>query len=57
MAEQARNPMDVEEFLEWQARQTQLCELVDGYPAARWEMMSGASNIHDAIVVDIIVSL
>jgi len=57
MAESARKSMSVEEFFDWQMRQEELYELVDGFPVPRWHTMTGASRYHDAIVVNILTSL
>jgi len=46
--------MDVDEFLHWCQRQEGKFELIDGIPT---EMMTGASRMHDLIVVNIIASL
>jgi Uma2 family endonuclease len=46
--------MTIDEFFAWQLQPEDRYELVDGYPV---EMMSGASGRHDAVVVNIIVSL
>src|SRR5580692_2022766 len=44
----------VEQFFEWQARQTERYELVDGFPV---RMMAGARNVHDDIVVNLLAEL
>ena len=54
MANVAYQPMSVEEFLVWQLDQEDRYELVDGLPV---KMMSGASNYHDVIAVNVILSL
>lgn len=46
--------MTVEEFLSWQQRQDKLYELVDGLPLLPLKMMTGASQAHDRVVVNII---
>lgn len=46
--------MTVEEFFDWQQRQEDRYELVEGVPV---KMMTGASNYHDVIVVNIIALL
>ena len=51
MGEQTIVAMTADEFFAWQERQSDLYELVDGYPL---RMMSGASNRHDQITVNII---
>jgi Uma2 family endonuclease len=56
MAEPQRRLMTVEEFFAWQERQEERYELVDGVPVPL-RGMTGASNAHDAIVVNIILSL
>ena len=53
MGEQAIVAMTAGEFFAWQERQSELYELVDGYPL---KMMSGAANRHDQITVNIIVA-
>ena len=50
----AEKLMEIEEFFVWQQRQEKRYELVDGIPA---EMMSGASDLHDLIVTNIIALL
>ena len=50
----ARRQMTVEEFFQWQEGQEDRYELVDGWPL---KMMSGASNFHDVIVVNLIIAL
>lgn len=61
MAEPARTLMSVEEFFEWCRFQEDRYELVDGFPvplrAPTLEESSGASMSHDAIAVNLIVSL
>lgn len=54
MAEHAIKPMTPEEFLAWQKGRDERYELVEGIPV---KMMSGASNFHDVIVVNIVASL
>jgi len=44
----------VEEFFAWQERQPERYELVDGFPA---RMMTGAKNVHDDIVVNVLAEL
>jgi Uma2 family endonuclease len=56
MAEPQRQLMSVEEFFAWQEQQEDRYELVDGVPVPLRGMI-GASNAHDAIVVNIIISL
>ena len=52
MAEPQRRMMSVEEFFAWQLDQEERYELVDGIPVPL-RGMTGASNSHDAIVVNI----
>jgi Uma2 family endonuclease len=54
MAETAFKPMTPEEFFGWQLDQEERYELVDGFPV---RMQTGASERHDRIVVNIIISL
>ena len=54
MSELAIRPWTVAEFFTWQERQDKRYELVGGFPL---EMMTGASNRHDDIVVNILVNL
>jgi Uma2 family endonuclease len=54
MPETALKPMTPEEFYQWQLDQEDRYELVEGFPA---KMMTGASERHDIIVVNIIASL
>lgn len=56
MAEPQRRLMTVEEFFAWQLDQEERYELVDGVPVPL-RGMTGASNAHDAIAVNIIISL
>jgi Uma2 family endonuclease len=53
MVETALRPMKPEEFFHWQLGQEDRYELVDGFPV---KMMTGASERHDRIVVNIIAS-
>jgi len=57
MAEPQLRRMSQEEFFAWQARQDKLYELVDGVPVLPLKMMTGASQAHDAVVVNIIATL
>lgn len=50
----AIRPMSVDEFFRWQEHQPERYELVDGQPL---RMMAGATNAHDDVVVNLIVSL
>ena len=54
MANVAYQPMSVEDFLVWQLDQEDRYELVEGIPV---KMMAGASNYHDVIAVNVILSL
>ncbi|MDR4307829.1 Uma2 family endonuclease [Chelatococcus sambhunathii] len=66
MAEAAQKLMTIEEFFAWEETQEERHELVDGVPVLRgewirygdqWTMMSGASQRHDQIVVNLITAL
>ncbi len=59
MAVAKHKPMTVDGFLEWQLRQDELFELVDGYPQRliKHSMMAGATRVHDGIVTRTIASL
>lgn len=54
MAETATRPWTMDEFFAWQERQAERYELVGGFPL---KMMVGGRNVHDDIVVNIIVAL
>lgn len=54
MSERAVITMSVDEFFGWQQGQQERYELVDGVPL---KLISGASNFHDSIVVNIIARL
>jgi Uma2 family endonuclease len=54
MSDPALQRWTVEQFFEWQARQTERYELVDGFPV---RMMPGARNVHDDIVVNLLAEL
>jgi Uma2 family endonuclease len=56
MAEPQRRLMTPEEFFAWQLDQEDRYELVDGIPVPL-RGMTGASNAHDAVAVNIIISL
>lgn len=56
MAEPQRRLMSVDEFFAWQLDQDERYELVDGVPVPL-RGMTGASKVHDAIVVNVIISL
>src|SRR5271170_7310313 len=47
-------PWTLDEFFAWQERQPERYELVNGRPL---KVMAGASNVHDDIVVNILVEL
>jgi Uma2 family endonuclease len=49
--------MTQDEFFEWQEHQDHLYELVDGVPVLPLKMMTGASQAHDRVVVNIIAAL
>jgi Uma2 family endonuclease len=49
--------MSQDEFLAWQEQQDRLYELVDGVPLLPLKMMTGASQAHDRVVVNIIAAL
>ena len=51
-----RADMTVEEFLQWSLSQEERYELVDGVPVPL-RAMAGAKDEHDAIVVNLIISL
>ncbi|GEP01532.1 Uma2 family endonuclease [Methylobacterium haplocladii] len=53
MAEPAHRHLTIEEFFDWQETQPHLYELVCGRP----QMMAGARNVHDDIVVNIVSEL
>ena len=54
MAEPAAGRMTIDEFFAWQEHQPERYELVNGQPL---EMMAGAKNVHDDIVVNLIAEL
>lgn len=54
MAQSAAKPWTVEEFFAWQERQADRYELVGGFPL---RMMAGTKNVHDDIVVNLLVML
>jgi Uma2 family endonuclease len=56
MPEPQRRLLTPEEFFAWQEDQEERYELVDGVPVPL-RGMTGASNAHDAVVVNTIVSL
>ncbi len=49
--------MSEDQFFAWQDKQERLYELVDGLPVLPLKMMTGASQGHDRVVVNIIRSL
>lgn len=57
MAEPQLRRMTPEEFFAWQERQDKLYELVEGLPVLPLKMMTGASQAHDRVVVNIIAAL
>ncbi|WP_460450678.1 Uma2 family endonuclease [Alsobacter sp. SYSU BS001988] len=57
MVEPARKLMSVDEFLDWQTRQSENWELDDGVPVLPLKSMTGATQRHDRVTVNIIVSL
>src|SRR5579885_3014743 len=57
MGELRLERMSQEEFLAWQERQERLYELVDGVPVLPLKMMTGASQAHDRILVNVIAAL
>ena len=57
MAEQVAKKMTVEEFFDWQSLQDRNYELVDGIPVMTVKAMTGASDQHDRITVNAIVTL
>ena len=57
MAEPQLQRMTPEDFLAWQEKQDKLYELVDGLPVLPLKMMTGATQTHDRVVVNIIISL
>ena len=54
MAEPAPQPWTVDDFFAWQERQAERYELVGGLPL---KMMVGVRNVHDDVVVNIVVAL
>jgi Uma2 family endonuclease len=49
--------MTQDEFLAWQESQERLYELVDGVPVLPLKMMTGASQAHDRVAVNVISGL
>ena len=56
MVETQTRPMTPDEFYRWQLDQDERYELVDGIPVPL-RAMTGASNVHDAILVNCIIEL
>lgn len=54
MSAPAHKHWTIEEFFAWQAGQPNRYELVDGFPV---RMMTGAKNVHDDIVVNVLLEL
>jgi Uma2 family endonuclease len=54
MTEAASRRWTTEEFFAWQEMQPERYELVDGFPV---QMMAGARNVHDDIVVNVLAEL
>ncbi len=54
MADTAQKLMTIEEFFVWQQGQEERFELVDGEPV---KLMTGASEVHDVVVLNIASSL
>ena len=54
MTQAASQRWTIEEFFAWQEKQPERYELVDGFPM---RMMAGAKNVHDDIVVNVLVQL
>ena len=57
MAQPNPRRMDADAFFAWQQRQDRPYELVDGIPVLPPKMMTGASQAHDRVVVNIIAAL
>ena len=57
MAEAQLRRMSQDEFFAWQERQDRLYELVDGVPVLPLKMITGATQAHDRVVVNIIAAL
>jgi hypothetical protein len=53
MVEPLRKAWTIEDFFAWQELQEARYELVDGQPL---ELMAGAGNVHDDIVVNLIAA-
>ncbi len=57
MAELKLDRMSIEEFLDWQIKQDKLYDLVDGLPRLSIKMMTGATQNHDRVTINSILSL
>ena len=57
MAEALQKKMTLDQFFDWQAKQDRNYELVDGVPVMTVKAMTGASDQHDRITVNTIVTL
>ena len=57
MAEPELQRMSEQAFFAWQEKQERLYELVDGFPVLPPKMMTGASQAHDRVQVNIICAL
>ncbi len=57
MAERQPKRMTPEEFFEWQSRQDKNYELVDGIPVLPVKAMTGATERHDTVTVNAILTL
>jgi Uma2 family endonuclease len=57
MAQPQLRRMTPEEFLAWQQLQDALHELVDGAPELPPKMLTGTSQAHDRVVVNLIAAL
>ena len=57
MAEPKLRRRSQDEFFAWQERRDGLYELVEGVPVLPMKMMTGASQAHDRVVVNIIAAL
>ena len=54
MTQAAAQRWTIDEFFAWQEKQPERYELVDGFPL---RMMAGTKNVHDDIVVNVLVQL
>lgn len=57
MSEAIQRRMSIEEFLAWQSRQELNYELVDGIPVLPLKSMTGATQRHDRVTVNILREL